>query len=497
ERVALPTVAWQHVSYWPDMPMGGAAGTPTGHVLLGSKVSVAGSAGTWEALWSRRAVPWLCDHQVQGRVVVPGAALAEVLRAAGQDLLGAAAEVRGLVLQVPVLLPEAGAVRVQIVLDERGAARLFSQPMGGDPDEWTLHATAEVGASTERPAHVDVAKLRAEAGTALDVADTYAAYADNGLGYGPAFQGMTALFRGEDRAFAEVDLPLVAPTEGLGLSPALLDAALQAIAASSPPNEPAGLPFEIGKFAIFRSGARKALVHVTRTGPGAANVVLFEPGGAVIAELGDVRLRPLVAVGASQVAEALYRVDWTELAPAEAAAVEGRWLSVGVDTGVGEAVTDLAAALPADHVLLAASAIEPTAAMADANLLVATVQTLGTASVPARLWVVAEAGLCAAGLRGFVRAVQAEHPELRATLIEVPSLSETEAALATELGATDDEDIVRHTGGKRLAPRLVRAGALIPPTENWGLEKSPTGQLDAMMLLPRPRPEPAPGEVEI
>src|SRR6185436_9514210 len=118
---------------------------------------------------------WLGDHRVAGQVLVPGAALVEVLRAAAEHRFGGeAAEVLSLVLQAPLALPEHGAVRVQVVLtddDHRSEAKLYSQPADrGADSEWTLHATAEVRRTTSRvPAALDVRAIRARCTEGVDV----------------------------------------------------------------------------------------------------------------------------------------------------------------------------------------------------------------------------------------------------------------------------------------------------------------------------------------
>ncbi|HEX4386842.1 MAG TPA: acyltransferase domain-containing protein, partial [Myxococcales bacterium] len=87
-RAGLPAYAWQRERYW-LAPALKQSGQPTGHPLLGSKLSAAGHAGLYETLLGLESHPWLGDHRVFGKVVVPGAAIAELFRAAGADASGA------------------------------------------------------------------------------------------------------------------------------------------------------------------------------------------------------------------------------------------------------------------------------------------------------------------------------------------------------------------------------------------------------------------------
>src|SRR5437867_4163754 len=104
---------------------------------------MAGAAAGYEAVLSLVEQPWLGDHRVAGRAFVPAAGLVEMLRAAAEDRFdGAPAEVLSMVLQAPLVLPESGALRVQLVVvdeDERTHARLYSQPAARAADaEWSL-----------------------------------------------------------------------------------------------------------------------------------------------------------------------------------------------------------------------------------------------------------------------------------------------------------------------------------------------------------------------
>lgn len=69
----------------------------------------------------------------------------------------------------------------------------------------------------------------------VEVADGYQQLAERGYGYGPAFRGLTAMWRRGDEVFAEVALPADAGVSvtGFGVHPVLLDAALHAVVLSA------------------------------------------------------------------------------------------------------------------------------------------------------------------------------------------------------------------------------------------------------------------------
>ena len=144
-RVALPTYAWQRERYWIDAALPARPGRATAHPLLGVRIAVAGLDAVYETVLSRNEPAWLGAHRIAGRVLVPGAALVELLRAAAADYAGPC-EVIGALVSRPLILEEGRGRRVQVVLVENGRrASVHSQAMDADADAgWTVHATAEL-----------------------------------------------------------------------------------------------------------------------------------------------------------------------------------------------------------------------------------------------------------------------------------------------------------------------------------------------------------------
>src|SRR5262249_12087340 len=134
----------------------------------------------------------------------------------------------------------------------------------------------------------------------------------------------------------ELSLP-EGEAEGYGVSPALLDAALQAVAALvDMDGEAPLLPFELGRFVVHRLGASAALVRIERLPSSGADeararVRLVDEAGSMIAQIDALTLRraDLSALGranAGAADDAFYRLEWQSgSVPEPAASVTGRW----------------------------------------------------------------------------------------------------------------------------------------------------------------------------
>ena len=300
-RVELPTYAFQRERYWLEVPA--VEGDPASlgqsgasHGLLGAAVELAGADGVvLTGLLSVEAAPWLAEHRVGGEILFPGAGFVELaLRAA--DEVGCD-QVEELVLEAPLVLPERGGVPVQVRIEAPdGTRRAFGIYTRGDG--WVRHATGFLadGMSTS-----DDLTQWPPAG-AVPIDDFYTRRAAAGFAYGPTFQGLRAAYRSGDDVYAEVALPAGTATGEWGLHPALLDAALHALAFADLPDV---LPFSWSGVSLHATGATELRVRLRRTGS-AVRLTLADPTGRIVATADAVVLRPATR----RAATTHHRVEW-------------------------------------------------------------------------------------------------------------------------------------------------------------------------------------------
>ncbi|CAL9342130.1 2-succinylbenzoate--CoA ligase [Streptomyces sp. enrichment culture] len=377
-RVPLPTYAFQRRRYWLDAtPRHRPAPPPDApaHPLLSSRTSTADDDGLLlSGLLSVHDRPWLADHVVAGAVLLPAAAFVEMALHVGES--AGAPVLDELALTAPLSLPADGTVELQVkVSGPDGAGRrtvLFHArphtPTGDRP--WHRHASGTL-VPEQQPAGRGAAATGAggaawppPGAAPLYAGDPDAApyerLAGNGLRYGPAFRGLRAAWRLGEELYADIALPEAAGdplpeagAPGFALHPALLDAALHALALDGRTADRTGpggtdgggvsLPFAFHGVRLHTSGARRLRVRITPGPDGRAGVELTDTAGAPVATVRSLTLRPLPRTGpgaAGPVTGVLHRVDWVPLPESPVPAAVPPW---GVLGAAGTPLVDVLA----------------------------------------------------------------------------------------------------------------------------------------------------------
>ncbi|WP_431884280.1 SDR family NAD(P)-dependent oxidoreductase [Micromonospora gifhornensis] len=459
--VDLPTYAFASDRYWLDattrpVDATGLGLAATAHPLLGAAVDLADDEGV--LLTGRLSLdshPWLADHTVAGVPLLPGAAFVELCAQAAEA--AGAAGVAELTLETPCVLPERGGVDVQVQVRD-GGLRVYSRGAG---DAWVRNASG-VLLPTEPPAPAGWGAWPPPGAQAVDVEGLYPQLAASGYGYGPAFRGLRAAWRRGEEVFAEVRLPEGLNPEGYGLHPALLDAALHALAFGDFLGAGVRLPFAFTGVRVFATGADILRVRLSPRGEDTVAVALADSTGAPVAEIESLVLRaaPSPEATAPHAPDVLV-LDWTPLALPDTPVTEPDLLVV--------APSDAHDPVAATGRLVTSTIAELAGRLADDRG--AVVVTRDAVAVrpgdPA-------ADLAHAALWGLLRSAQTENPD-RFTLVDTDGRPESAAVVAAAVATGEPQIAVRE--GRGYVPRLARAAAnrgLVPPPGAWRLEAAGT-----------------------
>ncbi|GHF25767.1 hypothetical protein GCM10018789_64560 [Streptomyces werraensis] len=504
-RLELPTYAFDHRHYWLQtarsvtdaVSLGQAAAD---HPLLGAVVRLPQTDGlVFTSRLSLKSHPWLADHAVGGVVILPGTGLVELAVRAGDE--AGCGVLEELVIEAPLVVPEHGGVRVQVAVGapgENGArtVEIYSQREDGpgDGDTWTRHATGTLSvAASATGERTDFTAWPPTGAAPVEIGDFYGGLSERGYGYGPAFQGVRAVWKRGEEVFAEVALPEEhrKDAERFGVHPALLDAALQAgtigSAADAEDSAEPVLAFAWNGLVLHAAGASALRVRIAPNGPDALSVQAADEAGGPVVTLDSLVSR---AVSAEQldtaadttVANALFRLEWSELPPPQGAEFPPSWVPVSAPGDV-EALAE-SAGVPAVAVLEAVGGDGDDAVLTLTSGVLAVMQAwLAADGLEESRLVVATRGAVPAGdggavtdpvgaaVWGLVRAAQSEAPD-RIVLLDTDPAAEdgVDSILDSVLGpvTATGEPQVAVRGTTLSVPRLARVTDQVADTGVFG-----------------------------
>ncbi|ACK51645.1 Beta-ketoacyl synthase [Methylocella silvestris BL2] len=297
----LPAYPWQRKSYrvGETPETSGLLSVCPWHPLIGARLSA--DSLEWHGQIDPLLVPALADHRIDGQILLPGAAFAEMALAVAADWLGAAtAAIENLEIHQPMIFA-ANATRQSLcrVTPTTGTIEILSRPrLSNTP--FVLHAKAK---AIQKPGRTPGAAMPKARDKTISGAALYAEALRSGLEFGPAFRQAASAARSGKTSII-VNLKVAAADPRYGLDPARLDSCFHGLILifadlTRASHAPAYLPVRFGEIRLERPGAAIAQAHIEIKRCDARAIVadftLVDADGELIARLRDARYQALRA----------------------------------------------------------------------------------------------------------------------------------------------------------------------------------------------------------
>jgi len=347
--VKLPTYPWQREVYWSENPESRADRLGTSlHPLLDHRV--ASPRPMWESTVNAQVLPYLNDHQVDGLVVLPGAAYVEAGLAAFQQVTG---EIQCALVQLQfhqALVPNAMAADqiIHVEFDAVSGEYSFYSRESGESTDWQRNASGNLFPiqGAQEPV-IDRQALAARCGESLNIERLYEGLANRGLWYGPSFQTVHQLQRGSGEVLARIELSAEAQGEDSAyhLHPSLLDGCFQSLIVTLEGNDKFYMPVGIKRL-VYRGKPGQAFwCHGRLTSVSDDDIVgdlqLFDDAGKLWVSVEGLRCRGLVAQQGNlteQLKQWAYAWQWKPQSLPSTKDRTRKWMVLNDRTGIGEAL---------------------------------------------------------------------------------------------------------------------------------------------------------------
>ncbi|MGH6649469.1 polyketide synthase dehydratase domain-containing protein, partial [Aquabacterium sp.] len=250
-------------------------------------------------------------------------------------------------LEAPLVIPEDGAVQIQVALTAPGqdGQRDIEIHSRADSDEeeaadWIRHASGTLSADAPEESELpDFTEWPPEGAEEIETSALYESLAGAGFEYGPVFQGLTRAWSLNDAIYAEISLgeDELPTADRYSVHPALLDAALHTMFFASNGEEGVALPFAFNNVRVPISGAGQLRVRAVKTqeggeegsaadgaadgAPSRTSIEAFSESGEHLVSVGGVVARKADPAQFKQAAssdDALFALEWVPAASAEA-----------------------------------------------------------------------------------------------------------------------------------------------------------------------------------
>lgn len=292
----IPTYAWDKDVYWQESERSVEEkhGVP-GHIFMNENARQPFPA--WEVEVNQFLLPWLHDHQIENMIIVPGAAYVEAGLAIHEKEFGnTACTLQNLEFNQVFVVDEKRIQMFHTTYNPDSKKYSVYSRYREDNSPWTLHASGRLLKDTisrDIPT-IDFGGIKTRCTTEADATEFYTSLDARGLMYGPWFQGVKQIFKGNNEVLVKLEGndALIRNADNYLLHPSILDSAFQsmvAIVSDGSTNPNPFVPVNIKQIMFYTSPGNECWSYckiTERTDSSiTGDLILFDESGEVLVAL--------------------------------------------------------------------------------------------------------------------------------------------------------------------------------------------------------------------
>ena len=310
-----------------------------GHALLGQKID--SSCAAWQVQINDQLQPYIQDHKVSGNTVYPGAAYIETALAAAYIIHQQSHTVlEALTFSQALVLQDDQVAIIEFTVDSDKKQFSIAGSQTQARAHWTLHAQGQFLLSDIelQPENIDLESVKKRCTKSLVVDDLYYQLDQRGLQYGPTFQGIHQLWKGDDIVLAKINAAptVVVELDQYRLHPAVLDACFQSLIVISDTafSDAVFVPVSIERVEFYQSPSAsfysvgQLMLQSDQSFVG--DLTLCDESGRVYAKVKGLCCQALPNQESATLTDCLYHYQWKTLALSnlQDRDVKGSWLII-------------------------------------------------------------------------------------------------------------------------------------------------------------------------